>query len=82
MNILVLPKVKKALVKLPTEIQAKIVNQIGLLSHDPFPRSAKKLTNQPGYRIRVGDWRLLYIVDIKLQKLYITKIAHRREAYR
>ncbi len=82
MNILVLPKAKKALAKIPVEIQAKIINQIDLLSSDPFPRSAKKLTNQPGYRIRIGDYRLLYLVDTKLQKLYITKISHRREVYR
>ena len=82
MKIFVSPKAKKALLKIPAEIRSKIINQIDLLSSDPFPRSAKKLTNQPGYRIRVGDYRVLYLVDVGDQNLYIIKIAHRREVYR
>ena len=82
MKILILPKAKKSLLKIPVDIQVKITDKIDALSKDPYPKSAKKLTNQPGYRIRIGDWRVLYLVDNRKQTIFIARIAHRREAYR
>lgn len=82
MKILILAKTKKVLTKVTLNIQNKIINQIDSLALNPFPKSAKKLTDQPGYRIRVADWRILYIVDIKKQQIYIVKIGHRHDIYR
>ena len=75
-------KAKKALNKLPDKIQLKIVEQVDKLHLNPRPKTAKKLTNQEGYRIRVSEWRLLYITDKKRKIITIVRIAHRREVYR
>lgn len=82
MKIQILPKAEKALEKIPTHIRKKISTLIDKLPENPIPRNAKKLTSQPGYRIRIGDWRLLYIFNKHKQLIIIARIAHRREIYR
>ena len=82
MKITVLPKAIKSLSKISPEIQKKIIKRIDKLADNPLPRDVKKLTNQPGYRIRIGGWRVLYIIDSRNQTLIVARIAHRREVYR
>lgn len=82
MKISILPKAVKTLSKIPDDIQTKIIRRIDDLAVDALPKSSKKLTNQPGYRIRVGDWRILYIVDKKKRLVIIARIAHRKDVYR
>jgi len=59
-----------------------ILPRIKLLSKDPLPAVSKKLINREGWRVRVGDYRILYTVDGKSKELTILSIAHRKEAYR
>jgi mRNA interferase RelE/StbE len=59
-----------------------IIDAIGALASDPRPPQSEKLTNRPERRIRVGDYRLLYLVDDLNRTVTITAIAHRREVYR
>ena len=82
MKISILPKAVKSLSKIPQEIQEKIIERIDGLADNPLPQGVKKLTNQPGYRIRIGDWRVLYVVDHNKQTITVARIAHRREVYR
>ncbi len=60
----------------------KIKHKILSLSRNPRPFGALKLTAEGGYRIRVGDYRVLYRIDDKLNEVIIYRVKHRREAYR
>lgn len=60
----------------------RIDRKILALAGDPRPAGCKKLkgyTNQ--WRIRVGDWRIVYIIDDTAKLVSVTRIAHRREVY-
>lgn len=82
MKIFLLPKVVKQLRKLPYEMHEVIIGKIKTLTDKPFPSDGKKLVNREGWRIRVGDYRILYTVDNKKRELTILSVAHRKEACR
>jgi len=56
--------------------------QIDKLAQNPFLKSSTKLSGQQGYRIRVGDWRIIYLIDKKKKLILVARIAHRKEIYR
>jgi len=57
--------------------------RIERLKADPFPRQAIKLSGTKRlYRIRVGDYRIVYEVDTQVKKVTIHYVRHRREVYR
>lgn len=73
------PKAIKALDKLPTSEKVKVVTKIEALKDD-LQGDVKKLTNfTPEYRLRVGNYRVLF--GIEGQTLTIYQIKHRRDAY-
>ena len=61
-----------------------MIAAIRALGETPRPRGARKLHGSPrdDYRIRVGDYRVLYEVDDAAQLVRIMRVRHRREAYR
>jgi mRNA interferase RelE/StbE len=64
-------------------IQRRIATHIDSLANAPIPPGSKKLQGEPGlYRIRVGDYRILYRVDGKRVTILIVKVGHRRDVYR
>ena len=67
---------------LPLEIKRRIGAAIDGLRQDPRPPGVRKLVGHERlYRIRVGQYRVVYEVDDKKQRVHITRIRHRREAY-
>jgi len=61
---------------------ARIDLKILALAEDPRPPGCKKLRGyKDQWRIRVGDWRVLYAVDDAVKLVSITRVAHRREVY-
>ena len=73
---------RKALLRLPRDQQALVVCKIELLARDPFAApNVKKLTGQPGYRLRVGGWRVIYDVDSGRLVVRIVKIGARGGIY-
>jgi mRNA interferase RelE/StbE len=73
---------RKELERLPAQIQIRISKAILALEENPFPHGCKKLKNRDGFRIRVGDYRILYFADTKLKQIAVGVIGHRREVYR
>ncbi|HSH31289.1 MAG TPA: type II toxin-antitoxin system RelE/ParE family toxin [Candidatus Saccharimonadales bacterium] len=73
---------KKDLPSIPKLDLSRILERIAELSHNPRPTGAEKLTNQPGYRLRQGDYRILYLIDDAQQIVRVAKVAHRRAVYR
>jgi len=60
----------------------RIVERIAGLAHEPRPPGSEKLSGQERYRIRQGNYRIIYsIQDVELT-IWVVKIGHRREVYR
>jgi mRNA interferase RelE/StbE len=73
----------KSLSAIPRHIQRQIVRRIGALRDDPLPSGSKKLHSaQSLYRIRSGDYRILYQIDNDQILVLVLRIAHRRDAYK
>jgi len=76
-------KADKALRRIPRNIALTIGKKIRELAHDPNGmRNVKKLTNHPGYRLRVGDWRIIYTVIENELLIHIINIKGRGEVYK
>lgn len=73
---------EKEVGRLPPPIHARIVARLQTLANDARPPGARKLRSREGYRIRVGDYRILYEVDDTSQAVTVVSIAHRRDVYR
>jgi mRNA interferase RelE/StbE len=78
----ILSAAEKDLNHLQGKIFNKICNEIGLLSKNPRPNGSLKLTNENGYRIRIGDYRVIYRIDDKEKEIFIYRVKHRKDAYR
>jgi mRNA interferase RelE/StbE len=81
-NLRILPAAQKDLKRLQGKIFDKIKSEILSLANNPRPYGALKLTNEDGYRIRVGDYRVLYRIDEKIKEIFIYRVKHRKESYR
>lgn len=67
-------KAQKEADKIPVKYRSQIDETIISLSSHPRPFGSKKLTEKEGYRIRVGDYRILYAVDDKAKVIVIYRI--------
>ncbi|MGQ0504658.1 MAG: type II toxin-antitoxin system RelE family toxin [Myxococcaceae bacterium] len=83
-SVTILPEALRALKKLSKEVQRRVSKAIDKLAAEPRPSGAKALQgDDKGYlRIRVGDYRIVYIVDDGKLTVLIVRIGHRREVYR
>ncbi len=59
-----------------------ILKKIQELSDTPYPVNSKKLQGQNNYRLRIGNFRVLYTVDLKMKEITILRIADRKTIYR
>ena len=76
------PSARKELEGLPDTVLVRVVRKIEALGHSPRPTGCKKLKGyKDQWRIRAGDWRVVYIIDDAAKLISITRIAHRREVY-
>lgn len=74
----------KELLKLPNSIAEKVRESLDEIAVDPFAQhpNVTKLTNRPGYRLRVGDRKVIYDIQKKELVILILKIGTRGEVYR
>ena len=72
---------QKELDALDDALFTRIDRKILALADNPRPAGCKKLKGYKDRRVRVGDWRVLYIIDDDAKLVTITRIAHRREVY-
>ena len=73
---------EKELGKIPKKDLIKILNKIESLSDDPHPVGSIKLTNEEKYRIRIGNYRVLYKIEDDILTIFVVKVGHRKEIYR
>jgi mRNA interferase RelE/StbE len=71
----------RELIRLPKKAVARISEAIRTLGDEPRPPGVKKLTARDGYRIRVGNYRVLYVVEDDLQRVRIFRIGDRKNVY-
>jgi mRNA interferase RelE/StbE len=76
------PDAARAFRRLHGPLRDRIGNAIDALSADPRPHGAVKLAGRNDYRIRVGDYRIIYAVDDDECLVLLARIAHRRDVYR
>ncbi len=72
----------KEIESLPNDALQRIINAIGSLKSTPRPHGVKKLVGEEGWRVRVGDYRILFTIDDFQKLVTIYRVRHRREAYR
>jgi mRNA interferase RelE/StbE len=71
------------LTALPNSLLKRLDSCIIGLVEDPLPPGVKKLRNSNGmYRVRVGDYRIIYRIEQEVLVVLVVKIGHRREVYR
>ena len=76
------PRAKRSLEKAPSGMQPRLKEAMLALASTPRPPGAKKLKGQRDtWRVRVGDWRIVYVPDDARKAVLVTVIAHRREVY-
>ncbi|MGO8792165.1 MAG: type II toxin-antitoxin system RelE family toxin [Terriglobia bacterium] len=77
------PRAQRDFSALDRTIQQRLRRHIDRLGENPFPPGAKKLhAEEPYYRIRMGDYRVIYQVEARQLIIIVVKIGHRREVYR
>jgi len=81
-KILITDSAVKELEAIPDKDLKKIVLRIRSLAQNPRPQGSQKLSAQERYRIRMGDYRVVYSIEDKKSEVIIVKIGHRREIYR
>jgi len=80
--VLVKPSARKELEALPDNVLARVVRKLEALGHAPRPAGCKKLKGyKDQWRVRVGDWRVVYIIDDAAKVVSVTRIAHRSQVY-
>lgn len=73
----------KTLRRMPRNLSLKIAQKIKQLADNPKAmRNVKKLTDHPGYRLRIGDWRIVYTLNDKELLIHVVKIKSRGEVYK
>jgi mRNA interferase RelE/StbE len=73
---------QKSLEKIQTQERSKIITTLLELEQNPRPRGVEKVRGTGLWRIRQGDYRIIYSIDDKEQLITIVRIGHRREIYR
>lgn len=76
------PSAVKELAKIDSTHQQRIRGAIALLAQDPRPPAARSLRGRAGFRIRVGDYRVIYAIDDGRLIVVVITIGHRRHVYR
>lgn len=80
-QIQVLPIATRAIKKLPPEAKRRVQAVVELLAEDPRPPAAKKLTGRPEWRVRTGDYRVLYRIHDDVLTIVVVHAGHRRDIY-
>ena len=83
-NITYSKEATKSLLRMPRNTAKLIREKLEVIAADPFADhpNAKKLQGREGYRLRVGDWRVIYTIQSEKLIIMVLKVASRGEAYK
>ncbi len=72
---------QKQLGKIPPPHFNRIIKAINELATNPRPLGYRKLTGRPAYRIRIGDYRVIYNIEDRILTVFVIDIGHRKDIY-
>jgi len=78
----ILPRAEKQLSSLDGLRYESVKKKIYSLREIPRPPGCRKLKDQPGWRVRAGDYRIVYAIDDAARTVTVLSVGHRREIYR
>ncbi len=81
-SVFIKPSAVKELEGTPRRDRQRLAQRIRTLSADPRPSGCEKLLGEEKYRIRQGNYRVVYAIDDDQRLVIVVKIGHRREVYR
>ena len=81
-KICIKPSAAKELKKIPKTVLQKVVGKIKGLAFDPRPPGCEKLSSEERFRIRQGDYRIIYTIEDEKLIVIVVKIGHRKDVYK
>jgi mRNA interferase RelE/StbE len=81
-SISILRRAQKELAHLSKEAYEQVRDAIRALAYNPRPAGCTKLIARSGWRIKIGDYRIIYEIDDRALKVEVLHIGHRRDVYR
>jgi mRNA interferase RelE/StbE len=81
-SLFIKPSAAREIEAVPKPDRLRIIERIHRLSSDPWPPGCEKLSGDEKYRIRQGNYRILYTIDGDELVVVVVRVRHRREVYR
>lgn len=81
-RVAILPAVERQLRRIDSGARKRIDAAILALAGDPRPHGGRKLSGSEEYRVRVGDYRILYEIEDAALRVLVVTVGHRRDVYR
>lgn len=82
-EVIVAGRAAREIADLPPTVAERVYHRLEALARDPRPRGVKKLRGEPElWRIRIGDYRVLYAVDDDTRAIDVIRVRHRSTVYR
>jgi mRNA interferase RelE/StbE len=79
----VAPHAERQLRRLSKSVQARLTTRMKALADEPRPPGVEKLAGEENlYRVRVGDYRIIYAIEDEVLLVLVVTVGHRREVYR
>ncbi|MGH2872934.1 MAG: type II toxin-antitoxin system RelE family toxin [Solirubrobacteraceae bacterium] len=75
------PAAARALRKLDPQVARRVQAAIALLAEDPRPPASRPLRGRPAWRVRVGDYRVIYTIEDDVLLVVVVTLGHRRDVY-
>ena len=80
-RVVIVPQAQKAYRRLSSAAQSRITLHLRQLAENPRSAGIKKLRDRPGFRLRIGDYRVLYAIDDGIHVVEVRKVGHRKDIY-
>lgn len=78
----ILRRAQRELEDLPPDVFRRMATALRALGDNPRPPGCQKLTGRDGWRVRVGDYRVVYEIDDGMHTVLVLHVGHRRDVYR
>jgi mRNA interferase RelE/StbE len=81
-RVLIKRSAEKEIARLPDDVRRLVVERVLALREDPRPHGSQRLSGADGYRVRQGDYRVVYLVDDGGRAVTVVRVAHRSDVFR
>ena len=75
-------RAQKQIARFPTNVRDRIESALRALAGNPRPPGCRRLRGEEGWRLRVGDYRIIYEIDDEERVVTVLQVGHRRDVYR